>query len=1015
MNNKNFPRGSEWSKWDLHIHTPCSIVQGYGGNTETAWDKYIADLEKLPPEFKAIGINDYIFLDGYRKVLQYKAAGRLKNIDLILPVIELRLDKFASLGADDPWKKVNFHIIFSDILGADVIERNFLNAIQHKLKFDVDGSEEDYNEIITHDTLIQLGKKVKEKSSRPINDSDLKTGFNSLTFNFEVIFQKLEATTFKDKFLTAIGKGEWDTMRWDASPGTKRTVINKANFVLTALEKADTYEKQKQKLTDQNVNDKLIDCSDAHHFSDSTDKDRIGNCFTWLKANTTFEGLKQVANESTRIFIGDIPPLMKRVSEKPTRYIKKLSFQKTTSSRLEEIWFDNVEVEINSGLVAIIGNKGNGKSALTDCIGLVGNTPNHKDFSFLGKTKFRSPRPNRSESFNAYLTWETDVADEQNLAIDPHPTSIEKVKYIPQGFLEKLCNENHENFEDELRNVIFTHIPDAERYGKYNLVELAKFRTDTIQNQIDQLQIDMKEVNEIIVAFERKEADSYLSQLKSSLEQKNKDLEAHKQIKPAIKEIPTDPKIIEQNKDVSSQIEAKRKQQVELETNIENNIAKQKGINLSIAALEKVLGSLTLLDIQYQKIRGEIAPTLVANEINIDEVIKIEIKRDKIASKITGLKADISAVNISLDGTVEESLPKKLIVIKEELRILQSTLDEPSKQYQKYLNDLAEWTATEKSITGEADEFATLKYYEVEINYVETKLQSDILEAVLLRTELLKKLFAKKNEILNIFKTFYKPITDFIESYGGVLDQYEIKLDIENKLTAFEDKFFAPLSAGAKGSFLGITEGRDRLTYILNQHEWITEEGIISLLQEIVDNLKHDTREGANSAKREIDKQLKAGFSVEELYGFLFGLDYLEPTYKLKLNNKNISELSPGERGALLLIFYLALDQNDIPLVIDQPEENLDNQSVFKLLAQFIKKAKNKRQIIIVTHNPNLAVVCDADQIIHVKIEKHNKNKVIVNSGALENPTINKAVVDILEGTYEAFDTRDTTYKVIPR
>jgi predicted ATPase len=117
----------------------------------------------------------------------------------------------------------------------------------------------------------------------------------------------------------------------------------------------------------------------------------------------------------------------------------------------------------------------------------------------------------------------------------------------------------------------------------------------------------------------------------------------------------------------------------------------------------------------------------------------------------------------------------------------------------------------------------------------------------------------------------------------------------------------------------------------------------------------------------------------------------------------------------LLLIFYLALDKSDIPLVIDQPEENLDNQSVFTLLAQFIKKAKEKRQVIIVTHNPNLAVVCDADQFIHVRIEKHNKNKVIINSGALENPEINKAVVDILEGTYEAFDTRDNKYKVIPR
>ena len=68
-----------------------------------------------------------------------------------------------------------------------------------------------------------------------------------------------------------------------------------------------------------------------------------------------------------------------------------------------EIWFENIGIEINSGLVAIIGNKGNGKSALSDSIGLVGNTPNHRDFSFLDRYKFRAPRPNRAENFDTFF------------------------------------------------------------------------------------------------------------------------------------------------------------------------------------------------------------------------------------------------------------------------------------------------------------------------------------------------------------------------------------------------------------------------------------------------------------------------------------------------------------------------------------------------------------------------------------------------------------------------------------
>ena len=105
----NDPRGSIWRKWDLHIHTPSSIINEYGGDTEPIWERFLKDLESLPPQFKVIGINDYIFLDGYRRVCKEKENGRLNNIDLILPVIELRLDKFG--GTDGSLSRVNFRLL----------------------------------------------------------------------------------------------------------------------------------------------------------------------------------------------------------------------------------------------------------------------------------------------------------------------------------------------------------------------------------------------------------------------------------------------------------------------------------------------------------------------------------------------------------------------------------------------------------------------------------------------------------------------------------------------------------------------------------------------------------------------------------------------------------------------------------------------------------------------------------------------------------------------------------------
>lgn len=96
-------------------------------------------------------------------------------------------------------------------------------------------------------------------------------------------------------------------------------------------------------------------------------------------------------------------------------------------------------------------------------------------------------------------------------------------------------------------------------------------------------------------------------------------------------------------------------------------------------------------------------------------------------------------------------------------------------------------------------------------------------------------------------------------------------------------------------------------------------------------------------------------------------------------------------------------------MIIDQPEHNLDNQTVYKLLVAAVKHAKDYRQIIIVTHNPNLAVVCDAEQVICASIDKTN-NKIEYTSGAIENPKINKLLLDILEGTKPAFDKRRFKY-----
>lgn len=270
-------------------------------------------------------------------------------------------------------------------------------------------------------------------------------------------------------------------------------------------------------------------------------------------------------------------------------------------------------------------------------------------------------------------------------------------------------------------------------------------------------------------------------------------------------------------------------------------------------------------------------------------------------------------------------------------------------------------------------------------------------------------LMLKKHEVLDIYNNLFAPIVKFIEEYKEDLKDYPIEFDASFAIRNFADRFFDFISQQASGSYYGKEQGALRIKENVESVEEDKIESFVHFACIVNDDLSKDKRDNQNSI-RQIDSQLKKGHSKQELYDFIYGMDYVMPFFQLKMNGKPLSSLSPGERGALLLLLYLFIDMDDKPLIIDQPEENLDNESVFKYLVHFIKAAKKKRQIIMVTHNPNLAVVCDADQIIQMKIDKLHGNEVTYESGAIENPKINKIIVDILEGTYPAFHNRDCKY-----
>lgn len=149
---------------------------------------------------------------------------------------------------------------------------------------------------------------------------------------------------------------------------------------------------------------------------------------------------------------------------------------------------------------------------------------------------------------------------------------------------------------------------------------------------------------------------------------------------------------------------------------------------------------------------------------------------------------------------------------------------------------------------------------------------------------------------------------------------------------------------------------------------------------------------------------------------WLYGSEHISVKYEIVYDGVDIRRLSPGTRGIVLLLLYLALDDfDDRPLIIDQPEENLDPKSVFEELVQLFIAAKEKRQVIMVTHNANLVINTDADQIILAEAGPQNGSglpQITYKAGGLENKEIRKAVCDILEGGEEAFRERARRLRV---
>jgi hypothetical protein len=266
----------------------------------------------------------------------------------------------------------------------------------------------------------------------------------------------------------------------------------------------------------------------------------------------------------------------------------------------------------------------------------------------------------------------------------------------------------------------------------------------------------------------------------------------------------------------------------------------------------------------------------------------------------------------------------------------------------------------------------------------------------------------------NVLHTLYDPLMHRLMAAGGTLNKltFTVSRDVDVRQWAEAGEGLLDLrrisSFKGKGTLQHLAEAS--LVEVWRSGD---PEAIGAAMSEF--RSEHDDAflEGALAPKIE---QASYREWTKRFAKWLYSTEHITISYGIHYEGVNIQNLSPGTRGIVLLLLYLALDDaDDRPLIIDQPEENLDPKSIFDELVGLFVKAKNKRQVILVTHNANLVVNADADQIIIAEVGPHTQGKlppIRYTSGGLEDGYVRKLVCDILEGGESAFQERARRLRV---
>lgn len=981
-----FPKGSEWRRWDLHVHTPASYLSQYPDD----WGVYVRELIKAikAHQISVIATADYFTISGYQKLMEYydKETHKLSFGEdsaevYIIPGVELRLDTFNSHE-----ESINFHVVFdSYVSSVEFIEQNFLE----KLQVGYQGSSVDLRER----NLIAIGYSIlKEERLNLQRDYSglsqterldcLKAAYRTITLStgdvksasqeITKIFaeQRIPRTPLL-KLIAGKGYGSLKSLKWFddegklSRAGYRRQDLTNLTDLLFSNDVDDiNFYLGKHPLTSADeVGQRfgnLKPCvwgSDCHSISTLLHPSN-GNSFqyTWIKADPTFEGLKQVVYEpNERVVIQE---------EKPRQRTEYQIIDRVRFVLPNEKLFSEEYIEINQDMNVIIGGKSSGKSLLLYHIAKAID-PKQVDEKINAVEAEGYDFEQKYSAFNFEVVWKDGYVN--NLR-ENQDSKVRQITYLPQMYINHL----------------------AEKKGEYKLKELIEevlYQNDDFKAFMDVKKSEIQDIN-YEIGLDINERFVLVDNIRSLREE--------------IKSIGDEKAILGNIQKTKSEIEDLRKRAnlSKEENNRLDILNRKRDLQKSkLSRYETYLGSLgeRISNLLYEEADAE------AELRNKQEEYLASFGDDEVALKFIQNIAnqEITSSSIYYGNLLEDyRLAEEKISEKVEKHKLElAKLEDEVKPYLTRIRNQNHLLKLQENLMKEEQRLTQLKQ--------KNRLALDLIEKGMKVTDLI---LANYSKLLDLYSQIETKLQDESLSKIGNL---ELKSELSFDITSFSDGFCNLLDGRSnfKSSFGASFNDQNEYEFSKSNH--------ISNIKVIFERVRAHEKHGI---------KLRTGVDVKDICTKLFE-DYFTLKYTIKQNEDDILHMSPGKRGVILLQIILHLSNANHPILIDQPEDNLDNRTIFTELNEFIKQKKVQRQIIIVTHNSNLVVSTDSEQVIVANQTgqvsgKENKEYIFEYvTGALEFSFVNKDnqgvlyqmgirehVCDILEGGVEAFKRREKKY-----